>query len=119
MSMVSPMPQRKHRLASITKTQEEEATVVQSLSCLLVLSLSNNLFTKQELKSSNTSSSFLAETRLSIQATARGFLVILALCIHDLFEGIALGVNKRTTGVYFLLLAFASHKWVISATSGL
>jgi len=55
----------------------------------------------------------------SIQATARGFLVVLALCIHDFFEGIALGVNKRTTGVYFLLLAFASHKWVISATLGL
>lgn len=55
----------------------------------------------------------------SIQATARGFLVVLALSIHDFFEGIALGVSKRTTGVYFLLLAFASHKWVISGTMGL
>ena len=29
----------------------------------------------------------------SIQATARGFLVVLALSIHDFFEGIALGVG--------------------------
>lgn len=55
----------------------------------------------------------------NIQATARGFLVVLALSIHDFFEGIALGVSRRTSGVYFLLLAFASHKWVISGTMGL
>eukprot|EP00090_Calanus_glacialis_P032863 TRINITY_DN54438_c0_g1_i1.p1 TRINITY_DN54438_c0_g1~~TRINITY_DN54438_c0_g1_i1.p1 ORF type:complete len:314 (+),score=93.11 TRINITY_DN54438_c0_g1_i1:71-1012(+) len=54
-----------------------------------------------------------------IQATARGFLVVLALSIHDFFEGIALGVCKRATSVWFLLLAFASHKWVISGTLGL
>ena len=27
-------------------------------------------------------------------ATARGFLVVLALSIHDLFEGVALGVAR-------------------------
>jgi len=55
----------------------------------------------------------------SIQATARGFLVVLALSIHDFFEGIALGVSRTTSSVYFLLLAFATHKWVISGTMGL
>lgn len=54
-----------------------------------------------------------------VQAVARGFLVVSALCIHDFFEGIALGVAKRTSSVWFLLLAFASHKWVISGTLGL
>lgn len=52
-------------------------------------------------------------------ATARGFLVVLALSIHDLFEGVALGVARRESSVWFLLLAFASHKWVISACLGL
>ena len=42
-----------------------------------------------------------------------------ALCIHDFFEGIALGVNESQTDTYFLLAAFASHKWVISGTVGL
>jgi len=54
-----------------------------------------------------------------LQATARGFLVILALSIHDLFEGVALGVARRESSVWFLLLAFASHKWVIAGCLGL
>jgi len=54
-----------------------------------------------------------------IQAMARGFLVVLALSIHDLFEGVALGVARRESSVWFLLLAFASHKWVIAGTLGL
>lgn len=54
-----------------------------------------------------------------IVAMARGFLVVLALSIHDLFEGVALGVARRESSVWFLLLAFASHKWVISACLGL
>jgi len=55
----------------------------------------------------------------SIQATARGFLIVFALSIHDFFEGIALGVTKDPTTTFFLLAAFASHKWVISGTVGL
>jgi len=58
-------------------------------------------------------------TGAGIQAAARGFLVVLALSIHDLFEGMALGVASRQSSAWFLLLAFASHKWVISGTLGL
>jgi len=58
-------------------------------------------------------------TEDGIVATARGFLVVLALSIHDLFEGVALGVARRESSVWFLLLAFASHKWVISSCLGL
>ena len=58
-------------------------------------------------------------TEAGFQAAARGFLVVLALSIHDLFEGMALGVARRQSSVWFLLLAFASHKWVISGCLGL
>jgi len=58
-------------------------------------------------------------TEAGFQAAARGFLVVLALSIHDLFEGVALGVARRQSSAWFLLLAFASHKWVISACLGL
>merc|ERR1719381_160566 len=58
-------------------------------------------------------------TGAGIQAAARGFLVVLALSIHDLFEGMALGVASRQSSAWFLLLAFASHKWVISGCLGL
>ena len=54
-----------------------------------------------------------------LQAAARGFLLVLALSIHDLFEGVALGVARRQASVWFLLLAFASHKWVIAGCLGL
>ena len=46
-------------------------------------------------------------------------MIVLALSIHDFFEGIALGVETSTTATYFLLAAFASHKVVISGTVGL
>ena len=36
---------------------------------------------------------------------------------HEL--GMALGVASRQSSAWFLLLAFASHKWVISGTLGL
>merc|ERR1719328_697915 len=58
-------------------------------------------------------------TEAGLQAAARGFLVVLALSIHDLFEGMALGVTRHQSSAWFLLLAFASHKWVISACLGL
>merc|ERR1719461_2077527 len=63
--------------------------------------------------------SVILPTEAGFQAAARGFLVVLALSIHDLFEGIALGVARRQTSAWFLLLAFASHKWVISGCLGL
>ena len=62
---------------------------------------------------------FNIQVFVNFQATARGFLVILALSIHDLFEGVALGVARRESSVWFLLLAFASHKWVIAGCLGL
>jgi len=58
-------------------------------------------------------------TEAGIQAAARGFLVVLALSIHDMFEGMALGVARHQSSAWFLLLAFASHKWVISGCLGL
>jgi len=63
--------------------------------------------------------SVILPTEAGFQAAARGFLVVLALSIHDLFEGVALGVARRQTSAWFLLLAFASHKWVIAACLGL
>ena len=36
----------------------------------------------------------LAGSEEGMVATARGFLVVLALSIHDLFEGVALGVAR-------------------------
>ena len=53
------------------------------------------------------------------QATLRGFLVILALSLHAVFEGIAMGLTNEESSVWFLFFAVASHKYVISFCVGM
>lgn len=53
------------------------------------------------------------------QAALRGFLVILALSLHAIFEGIALGLTHTTNSVWFLFFAISSHKYVISFCVGM
>jgi len=48
----------------------------------------------------------------------RGFLVVLALSLHEMFEGIALGLATTEKGVWLLLLAIGSHKFIISLCIG-
>ena len=66
----------------------------------------------------------------------RGFLVVLALSLHEMFEGIALGlatterfifyvndmiechVTVLLRGVWMLLLAIGSHKFIIALCIG-
>lgn len=55
----------------------------------------------------------------SFQAALRGFLVILALSLHAVFEGIALGLTHTSSSVWFLFFAIACHKYVISFCVGM
>ncbi len=55
----------------------------------------------------------------SFQATLRGFLVILSLSLHAVFEGIALGLTGSAESVWLIFVAIASHKYVISFCVGM
>ncbi len=55
----------------------------------------------------------------TFEATLRGFLVILALSLHAVFEGIALGLASNEKSVWFIFFAIASHKYVISFCVGM
>lgn len=55
----------------------------------------------------------------ALKATLRGFLVILALSLHAVFEGIALGLTHSANSAWFLFFAIASHKYVISFCIGM
>ena len=55
----------------------------------------------------------------TFEATLRGFLVILALSLHAVFEGIALGLTATESSVWYLFFAVASHKFVISFCIGM
>jgi len=40
------------------------------------------------------------------------YLLLLAISIHSLFEGIAVGLLKDTREIFYMLLAVCFHKWV-------
>lgn len=48
----------------------------------------------------------------------RGLLIILALSIHQIFEGLAIGLEQDTSHVWILLAAVAAHKLVIAFCVG-
>lgn len=51
-------------------------------------------------------------------SSLRGLLIVLALSIHELFEGFAVGLEKSAKGVYFMFAAVSAHKFVIAFCIG-
>ncbi len=49
----------------------------------------------------------------------QGFLVVLGLSLHEVFEGMALGLERTDTEVWQMLAAISSHKFVIVFCIGL
>ncbi|XP_069680677.1 zinc transporter ZIP1-like [Periplaneta americana] len=54
-----------------------------------------------------------------IVASVRGLLVVLALSIHELFEGLAVGLQTSTSFVWYMLGAVSAHKLVIAFCVGI
>jgi len=51
--------------------------------------------------------------------SVRGLLVVLALSIHELFEGLAIGLQTSTSYVWYMLGAISAHKLVIAFCVGI
>jgi solute carrier family 39 (zinc transporter), member 1/2/3 len=51
-------------------------------------------------------------------SSLRGLLIVLALSIHELFEGFAVGLELDSKGVYFMFAAVSAHKFVIAFCIG-
>lgn len=49
----------------------------------------------------------------------RGFLAVLALSFHAVFEGLAVGLEMKTYNVWYLFGAIATHKFVIAFCVGM
>ncbi|CAF4868863.1 unnamed protein product [Pieris macdunnoughi] len=54
----------------------------------------------------------------SVTAALRGLLIVLALSIHELFEGLAVGLESSTSNVWYMLGAISAHKLVIAFCIG-
>lgn len=51
--------------------------------------------------------------------SVHGLFTVLALSFHDVFEGLALGLERRPGNMWELFVAVASHKFVVSFCVGL
>jgi len=61
----------------------------------------------------------LLATEKKAASTVRDFLTVLALSLHAVFEGLAVGLGSSTTEVWTLYAAVAMHKYVLSFCVGL
>ena len=50
---------------------------------------------------------------MKMVSSLRGFLVLVALSVHSLFEGMAVGLEETSVGVWQLFLAIAIHSTAI------
>lgn len=48
-----------------------------------------------------------------IRAMLRGLLAVLALSVHGVFEGLAVGLEQSPTNVWYMCVALATHKLVV------
>lgn len=53
-----------------------------------------------------------------VTSALRGLLIVLALSIHELFEGLAVGLESSTSHVWYMLGAISAHKLVIAFCIG-
>ncbi|XP_058442686.1 zinc transporter ZIP1 [Malaya genurostris] len=51
-------------------------------------------------------------------SSIRGLLIVLALSVHELFEGLAVGLEGSTSTVWYMFGAVAAHKFVIAFCVG-
>ncbi|CAH0756365.1 unnamed protein product [Diatraea saccharalis] len=60
-----------------------------------------------------------AELGDNVTSALRGLLIVLALSIHELFEGLAVGLESSTSNVWYMLGAISAHKLVIAFCIGI
>lgn len=53
-----------------------------------------------------------------VKQSFRGLLAVMALSFHAIFEGLAVGLEMKTTNVWYLFGAIATHKFVIGFCVG-
>ncbi|KAJ8713983.1 hypothetical protein PYW08_007603 [Mythimna loreyi] len=54
----------------------------------------------------------------SVTSTLRGLLIVLALSIHELFEGLAVGLESSVGNVWYMFGAVSAHKYIIAFCIG-
>lgn len=63
--------------------------------------------------SDNQRSSSEFDSSNDVKGMMRGLIAVLALSIHAIFEGLAVGLEESVSSVWYMFLAIATHKFVI------
>ncbi|CAH0728357.1 unnamed protein product, partial [Brenthis ino] len=58
------------------------------------------------------------ETEDNLVSALRGLLIVLALSIHELFEGLAVGLEASSRNVWYMFGAVSAHKYIIAFCIG-
>ncbi|CAH0754617.1 unnamed protein product [Bemisia tabaci] len=66
----------------------------------------------------NVSGNTSYDTTEVVAKSFRGLLAVLALSFHEIFEGLAVGLEKSKKNVWYLFIAIATHKFVIAFCVG-
>lgn len=53
-----------------------------------------------------------------IVSSLRGLLIVMALSVHELFEGLAVGLEQTTANVWYMFVSVSAHKVVIAFCIG-
>lgn len=53
-----------------------------------------------------------------IVSSIRGLLIVLALSVHEIFEGLAVGLEPTTSNVWYMFVSISAHKVVIAFCIG-
>lgn len=55
----------------------------------------------------------------SFRVAFRGFLIVMAISLHSVFEGMAMGLGGKASQIWYLCFAIAIHKFIIAFCVGL
>lgn len=69
-------------------------------------------------ENSDTTSTAAAAVDDIIKSSLRGLLIVLALSVHELFEGLAIGLEGSASNVWFMFAAVSAHKLVLAFCVG-
>lgn len=84
------------------------------------IAVTSNTMDLHHASDSDVSSSQSLKPNLEMNATTiRDFVTVLALSLHAVFEGLAIGLEEDVEGVWKLFAGVATHKFVISFCVGL
>ena len=59
------------------------------------------------------------DEKKSFRVAFRGFLIVLAISLHSVFEGMAMGLGGKASQIWYLCFAIAIHKFIIAFCVGL